>query len=285
MRILNKGAFNYSLKDLGFVDNTLDHYRELLTRPYGMILVSGPTGSGKSTTLYASLKEICRPDRKLLTVEDPIEYEMPGISQVQVNLSPREQEKKVTFAKVLREFLRQDPDVILVGEIRDRETAAISVQAALTGHLLLSTIHTNDAVGIVTRLKDMGIEPYLVGSVLVGGIAQRLVRKVCSNCKYEVPVTKTDQDRFDRFGIPVTSLYEGRGCDACHNYGYRGRVAIYEILTVTAEIGELISSGANASEIKRLAIDRGMKLLVHDALVKAAAGIITKAEVNRVTVS
>ncbi|MCD4784153.1 MAG: Flp pilus assembly complex ATPase component TadA [Candidatus Eremiobacteraeota bacterium] len=285
MRILNKGAFNYSLQDLGFTEESLERFNGLLTRPYGMILVSGPTGSGKTTTLYASLKDISRPDRKLLTVEDPIEYEMPGISQVQVSLAPREVEKKVTFAKVLREFLRQDPDVILVGEIRDEITARISVQAALTGHLLLSTIHTNDAVGIVTRLKDMGIAPYLVGSVLVGGLAQRLVRKICPACKREVALSPADAEIFKKNGVPITTLYKGKGCDNCHGYGYRGRIGIYEILRVSQEIGDLISTGANAIEIKKLAVDQGMKLIFHDALIKAANGTITMSEVNRVTIA
>lgn len=284
MRILNKGAFNFSLKDLGFTQDTMDQYMHLLTRPYGMILVSGPTGSGKSTTLYASLTEIIRPDRKILTVEDPIEYEISAISQVQVNLAPREQEKKVTFAKVLREFLRQDPDVILVGEIRDQETAEISVQAALTGHLLLSTIHTNDSVGIITRLKDMHIAPYLVGSVLVGGIAQRLVRKICDTCKYQITPSDVDKKIFEGYGINLTSLYQGRGCDLCHNYGYRGRVGVYEILKVTPEMSELISSGAGAGEIKKMAQEHGMQPLLHDALVKAATGVISRSEVDRVTV-
>lgn len=285
MRILNKGAFNYSLQDLGFTEDSLERFKGLLSCPYGMILVSGPTGSGKTTTLYASLKEIMRPDRKLLTVEDPIEYEMPGITQVQVNLAPREVEKKVTFAKVLREFLRQDPDVILVGEIRDEVTAHISVQAALTGHLLLSTIHTNDAVGIVTRLKDMGIAPYLVGSVLVGGLAQRLVRKICPACKRKITLPPADAEIFMKNGIPATTLYEGRGCDNCHGYGYKGRVGIYEILKVSQEIGDLTSAGGNAADIRKLAVAQGMKLIFHDALIKAANGIITMSEVNRVTIA
>lgn len=272
------------MKDIGFHQDDLTKYLSLLTRPHGMILVSGPTGSGKSTTLYASLKEICRPDRKLLTVEDLIEYEMPGISQVQVNLAPREQDKKVTFAKALREFLRQDPDVILVGEIRDQETAHISVQAALTGHLLLSTIHTNDSVGIVTRLKDMGLAPYLVGSVLIGGIAQRLVRKICDKCKYEVPALPVEKEIFSRHNIEMSSLYKGRGCDACHGYGYRGRIGIYEIFDVNRQIGELISASATHSDIEDAARKNGMKFLLDDALFKANNGIISMEEVHRVTV-
>jgi len=285
MRLLNKGAFDYKLTDLGFRKDFLETYRSLLARPHGMILVSGPTGSGKSTTLYASLKEINRPDRKLLTVEDPIEYEMPGISQVQVNLAPREVEKRVTFSRALREFLRQDPDVILVGEIRDPETASISVQASLTGHLLMSTIHTNDAVGIITRLRDMGVAPYLIGSVLIGGIAQRLVRRICDRCKTEAIITSADKVLFQDHGIRFKKLAKGEGCLKCHNVGYKGRMGIYEILTVTPTIGEMISTSATTEELRRQAEKEGMKTLLYDALIKAAAGHITMEEVRRVTMS
>ena len=284
MRILNKGAFNYTLHDLGFQQDSLTKYLQLLKSPHGMILVSGPTGSGKSTTLYASLKEINSPDRKLLTVEDPIEYEMSGINQVQVNLAPREENRKITFSKALREFLRQDPDVILVGEIRDQETAQIAVQAALTGHLLLSTIHTNDSVGIVTRLRDMGIAPYLVGSVLAGGLAQRLVKKICTHCRFDIKPTHMDLELFKKYNVPVDRLFKGRGCDECHNYGHRGRIGIYEMLQITPELSELISTGANSAEIRRLAESQGMNNLIHDALTKAAEGIITMEEVHRVTI-
>lgn len=285
MRILNKGAFEYKLTDLGFRRDSLETYRALLARPHGMILVSGPTGSGKSTTLYASLKEISRPDRKLLTVEDPIEYEMPGISQVQVNLAPREVEKRVTFSRALREFLRQDPDVILVGEIRDPETASISVQASLTGHLLMSTIHTNDAVGIITRFKDMGVAPYLIGSVMIGGVAQRLVRRICDSCKEEAPITPADKVLFQDHGIRFKTLAKGEGCLKCHNVGYKGRMGIYEILTISSTIGEMISTGATSEEIRRQAEKEGMKSLLYDALIKASAGHITMEEVRRVTMS
>ncbi|MCE1246513.1 MAG: Flp pilus assembly complex ATPase component TadA [Firmicutes bacterium] len=283
MRLLNKGAFNYALTDLGFREDHLESFRTLLSRPYGMILASGPTGSGKSTTLYASLKEIARPDRKLLTVEDPIEYEMPGICQVQVNLAPREDDKKVTFAKALREFLRQDPDVILVGEIRDPETAQIAVQASLTGHLLLSTIHTNDSVGIVTRFRDMGVPPYLIGSVLVGGIAQRLVRKICDRCKEKYELTAADKAMFDEYQVEPKNVSIGKGCLKCHTVGYKGRMGIYEIFSVTPDVGEMISMGKTAEEIRKVAEGRGMKNLVYDALIKAAQGDITMTEVRRVT--
>ncbi|MCD4785651.1 MAG: Flp pilus assembly complex ATPase component TadA [Candidatus Eremiobacteraeota bacterium] len=285
MRILNKGAFNYELTDLGFRNDSIEIYKGLLARPHGMILVSGPTGSGKSTTLYASLKEISRPDRKLLTVEDPIEYEMPGILQVQVNLAPREVEKRVTFSRALREFLRQDPDVILVGEIRDPETASISVQASLTGHLLMSTIHTNDAVGIITRLRDMSVAPYLIGSVMIGGVAQRLVRRTCDKCKVEAPITPADKVLFQDQGIRFKTLARGEGCLKCHNVGYKGRMGIYEILTVSPILGEMISASATSEEIRKQAEKEGMKSLLYDALIKAAAGHITMEEVRRVTMS
>jgi type IV pilus assembly protein PilB len=285
MRLLNKESFNFDLNDLGFSRHSLETFKRLLSKPYGMMLVSGPTGSGKSTTLYASLKEINRPDRKLLTVEDPIEYEMKRINQIQVNMAPREADKKVTFAKALREFLRQDPDVILVGEIRDAETAAISVQAALTGHLLLSTIHTNDSVSIVVRLRDMGIAPYLVGSVLVGGLAQRLVRRICSECKVEIDVDSASAEMFKTHNVEVKKLYKGTGCTKCHNYGYRGRNGVYEILEVTPEISEMISSGESSAKIEHVARRNGMKSLVEDALEKAANGFITMEEVLRVTMA
>lgn len=283
MRLLNKGAFEFSLSDLGFSSDAETMYRKLLNSPFGMILVSGPTGSGKSTTLYASLSEINRPDRKLLTVEDPIEYEMPGITQVQVNLAPREDEKKVTFARALREFLRQDPDVILVGEIRDEETAAIAIQAALTGHLLLSTIHTNDSVGIITRLEDMGIEPYLVSSTLVGGLAQRLVRKVCSNCKKQVEPTPELKEEFEKLGIEDYTVFEGTGCLQCHHTGNRGRLGLYEILEITSEIRNLIARHANSDEIAEMALKQGMNTIYQDGLHKVARGLVSYEEVLRVS--
>ena len=283
MRLLNKGAFDYSLSDLGFDDNSEERYRSLLSAPYGMILVSGPTGSGKSTTLYASLSEISRPDRKLLTVEDPIEYEMPGITQVQVNMAPKETEKKVTFARALREFLRQDPDVIMVGEIRDEETAAISVQAALTGHLLLSTIHTNDSIGIITRLEDMGIESYLISSTLLGGLAQRLVRRVCEHCKESITPPPEVKIKLEEQGISEFNLYKGKGCLQCHYTGSRGRLALYEILTVTPELRPMIAGKVESTQILKAACSQGMRTLYQDGLQKVARGLISYDEVLRVT--
>lgn len=283
MRLLNKGAFDFTLSDLGFGGEAEDKFRSLLDAPHGMILVSGPTGSGKSTTLYASLKEIARPDRKLLTVEDPIEYEMPGITQVQVNMAPKEVEKRVTFARALREFLRQDPDVILVGEIRDEETAAIAVQAALTGHLLLSTIHTNDAAGIITRLEDMGIEPYLIASTLLGGLAQRLARKICPHCKEPMEPTPELLELFKKEGITRYDVHHGKGCIQCRHTGTKGRLGLYEIMVVTPELRPMISARKDADEIAQKAQSHGMKTLYQDGLHKVAQGLIPMEEVFRVT--
>jgi type IV pilus assembly protein PilB len=283
MRILKKGAFNLTLSDLGFQKETQEKFSQILAQPYGMILVCGPTGSGKSTTLYASLKQIQRPDRKLLTVEDPIEYQMTGICQVQVNNAPREEEKKVTFARVLREFLRQDPDVILVGEIRDTETAAIGVQAALTGHLLLSTIHTNDSVGIVARLMDMDVEPFLIGSTLLGGLAQRLARKICTQCRDEIPVTDELKKIFDKEGMQIPPrMFKGTGCKRCHNSGYRGRVGLYELMEVTPEVRALINRRALEEDIRKAVQSGDFRTLYCDGLEKVAQGFVSLEEVQRV---
>ena len=283
MRILKKGSFTLTLKDLGFANDTIDRFDRLLSQPYGMILVCGPTGSGKSTTLYASLKQIQRPDRKLLTVEDPIEYQMPGICQVQVNLAPREDERKVTFSKVLREFLRQDPDVILVGEIRDSETASIAVQAALTGHMLLSTIHTNDSVGIIARLTDMQVEPFLIGSTLLGGLAQRLCRRICGNCKEEITTSDEVKRIFEKEKMaPPDRILHGVGCKKCHATGFRGRVGLYELLEVVPDIRDLINRKALEEEVRRTLMDAGFRTLYYDGLSKVAEGMVTIEEVQRV---
>jgi type II secretory ATPase GspE/PulE/Tfp pilus assembly ATPase PilB-like protein len=282
MRILKKGAFTLTLADLGFSEEKETRFRRILSQPHGMILVCGPTGSGKSTTLYASLKEIQRPDRKLLTAEDPIEYQMPGIIQVQMNTAPREAEKKVTFSKTLREFLRQDPDVILVGEIRDQETAEIGIQAALTGHLLLSTLHTNDSVGIIARLRDMGCEPFQIGSVLLGGLAQRLARRICQNCRQQVPVPEEMLELFTQHQIKNPKMYKGRGCRKCHQSGHRGRVGLYELLEITPEIRAHINRGDHEEEIRKTAASQGFRDLLTDGLDKVTRGFVSLEEVLRV---
>lgn len=282
MRILKKGAFTLTLADLGFSEDKETRFRRILSQPHGMILVCGPTGSGKSTTLYASLKEIQRPDRKLLTAEDPIEYQMPGIIQVQMNTAPREDEKRVTFSKTLREFLRQDPDVILVGEIRDRETAEIGIQAALTGHLLLSTLHTNDSVGIIARLRDMDCEPFQIGSVLLGGLAQRLARKICQACRHQVPVPDEVLPLFKEHGFDEPKMYKGKGCRKCHQSGHRGRVGLYELLEVSPEIRAHINRGDHEEFIRETAKAQGFQELLTDGLEKVTQGYVTLEEVLRV---
>ena len=282
MRILKKGAFTLTLSDLGFGGDTETRFRKILSQPHGMILVCGPTGSGKSTTLYASLKEIARPDRKLLTAEDPIEYQMPGIIQVQMNTAPKEEEKRVTFSKALREFLRQDPDVILVGEIRDQETAEIGIQAALTGHLLLSTLHTNDSIGIIARLRDMECEPFQIGSVLLGGLAQRLARRICQDCKEQVPIAEEFLPLFASRGVDNPIAFRGRGCRRCHQSGHRGRLGVYELLEVSPEIRSLINRSAHEEDIKKVAVEQGFRDLLGDGLLKVKAGQISLEEVLRV---
>lgn len=282
MRILNKGAFKITLDTLGFSQEQMSAYKSFIERPHGLILTSGPTGSGKSTTLYASLKSIARPDRKLLTVEDPIEYEMPGIVQVQTNTQASDPSKHVTFASAMREFLRQDPDVILVGEIRDEETAAIAIQAALTGHLVLSTLHTNDAVGIVNRLKNQNVQPFLIASTLLGGVAQRLVRKLCPDCKQRWDPDAETLELFVREGYNSPELYQAGSCAECHERGYRGRVGLYEILRMNEELRELIEENATAHKLRKAAERNGMKSLWRDGLRKAAAGIVSLSEVKRV---
>lgn len=282
LRLLNKGAFNLTLSVLGFSEKQLEIYRRIVENPYGIILVSGPTGSGKSTTLYASLKEINRPDRKLITIEDPIEYHMPDIVQVQVNTAPREHERRVTFAKALREFLRQDPDVILVGEIRDEETAEISVQASLTGHLVFSTIHTNDAVGIISRLKDLNIKQFLIASSLIGGIAQRLVRVLCKHCKEEIQLTDKIKEIFERVNIHTPLVFKAKGCKKCSGTGYKGRMGLFEILEISPDIRDMIEKNTTAGEIFRTAYAKGMNTIYEDGIKKAAMGITSLDEVRRV---
>ena len=274
LRLLDMSAFNYSLGDLGMSDRD----RALLTRaidaPYGIILSTGPTGSGKSTTLYAMLKELNTPDVNIITVEDPVEYRMARIRQVQLNVKAG-----MTFASGLRSILRQDPDIIMVGEIRDAETARIAVQAALTGHLVLSTVHTNDAAGAITRLIDMGIEPFLVSSVLVVAFAQRLVRKVCPHCAERVAPTPESR-RF--WGIPETdpvTFMKAKGCARCQHTGYQGRIGLFEVLTMDDRIRELVDRRATALEIARAAREADLlRMLKEDALAKLRQGVTTMEE-------
>ncbi len=277
LRLLSKESILYSTKELGLLPDDYSLFSNLIKTPHGVILVTGPTGSGKTTTLYAVLSEINREEINIITVEDPVEYQLEGVSQVQVK-----PDIGLTFANALRSILRQDPDVIMVGEIRDRETAEIAVQAALTGHLVFSTLHTNDAPSSITRLVDMGIEPFLVASSVVGVVAQRLVRKVCPYCK--VSYEPSNQELKD-LGIPDFKglFYRGKGCEHCMGTGYLGRTAIYEILIVDKDVRKLILKGSDSDEIKEFAVKRGMRTLKMDGAEKVKMGITTPEEVLRVT--
>jgi type II secretion system protein E len=281
MRLLDKGTALLGLEELGMMPDTLERFRKIISLPHGIILATGPTGSGKSTTLYASLQEIWSPSTNILTIEDPVEYQVPGISQVQVRPNIG-----LTFAHGLRSFLRQDPDVIMVGEIRDHETAEIAIHASLTGHLVFSTLHTNDASGAVTRLLDMGVEPFLVASSVVGVVAQRLLRRVCSNCA-EPANYKIDQLR--AIGIHESDFAKadfrlGRGCDKCQGTGYKGRQGLYELLIVDEPVRRMTVERAASSDIKNYAVQaQGMRSLLHEGRMAVMAGKTTPEEVLRVS--
>lgn len=276
LRLLSHESILYSTKNLGLLDDDYKKFENLIHLPHGIILVTGPTGSGKTTTLYSALSEINNEQVNILTVEDPIEYRLNGISQVQVK-----PDIGLTFSSALRSILRQDPDIIMIGEIRDRETAEIAVQAALTGHLVFSTLHTNDAPSSVTRLVDMGIEPFLVASSVVGVVAQRLVRKICPYCKMEYIPTK---EELSHIGLKnfKGKLYKGKGCERCMNTGYLGRTAIYEIMAITKEIRKAILNGSDSDVIRDIAVNEGMKTLKMDGISKIKMGITTVEEVLRV---
>jgi general secretion pathway protein E len=277
MRILDRSAVLLSLDQLGFERGTYDNLTQLIERPHGIILVSGPTGSGKTTTLYAALSKINRPDINILTVEDPVEYQLPGVGQMQV--SPK---IELTFASGLRAFLRQDPDVIMVGEIRDKETAEIAIQASLTGHLVMSTVHTNDAPGAVTRLVDMGVEPFLVASSLVGVLAQRLVRTLCKQCKTPHVYDPAELLKIGYTARPGDTFFHEKGCPVCLETGFQGRAGIYELLLINDQIRQLILKNVDAGTIRRAAMTQGMKTLLDDGARRVAAGATTPEEVLRV---
>jgi general secretion pathway protein E len=276
LRLLDKGISLLGLGDMGLSPKGLALFENLLSRSNGIILVTGPTGSGKSTTLYATLNKINSSEKNIITIEDPIEYQLKGVGQIQVN--PK---TDLTFARGLRSVLRHDPDIIMVGEIRDLETVEIAVQASLTGHLVFSTLHTNDAAGALTRLVDMGVEPFLIASSLQAVIAQRLVRTVCHECREPI---QADPAWAVDLGPPGDwSLHKGRGCNSCMGSGYRGRTGIFEILEVNNPIRRLVTSGADAVTIKEAAVKAGMSTLFEDGLRKVKAGVTTMDEVIRVT--
>ena len=276
MRLLDRSAVLLGLEQVGFSPDTLAQFQQMMKAPYGIFLVTGPTGSGKTTTLYGALSTINAGEKNILTIEDPVEYQLRGINQVQVNLKA-----DVTFASALRAFLRQDPDVIMVGEIRDRETADIAIQAALTGHLVLSTLHTNDASSALARLIDMGIEPFLISSSIVGVIAQRLVRVLCPRCKQADPGTAALLK--DLEPPAGTKLFHAAGCEHCKKRGYRGRVGIFELLPMTDAIKQHVTARSASHVIRDTARKAGMRTLRDDGLLKAAAGTTTIEEVLRVT--
>jgi type IV pilus assembly protein PilB len=279
MRILDKSSVLIGLEKLGLYPETQAQLLDICNQPNGMFMICGPTGSGKTTTLYSVLNVINTIEKNLITVEDPVEYQLPGLSQVHVN-----RKAGLSFANALRAFLRQDPDVIMVGEIRDLETAEIAVQAALTGHLVLSTVHTNDAPSTATRLSDMGVEPFLISASLVGALAQRLARKICSNCKEEHVPARELLLRFghDPLKHPETKFYRGRGCDKCRQSGYKGRLGIYELMRVNDELSEMIVRRAPLAELKEAARANGMHTLQEDGFRKCLDGLTTVDEVMRV---
>jgi general secretion pathway protein E/type IV pilus assembly protein PilB len=277
MRLLDKGRMVFNLANVGMAEDTYTLFRKLIDMPHGIVLVTGPTGSGKSTTLYSALNEIKDETRKIITVEDPVEYQQPGISQIQVH-----SKIGLTFAASLRSILRHDPDVILIGEMRDLETAESAIQASLTGHMVFSTLHTNDAPSAFTRLIDMGIEPFLVSSTVVGVMAQRLVRTVCPECKEEYEPHEVPSD-FPRNGDGPIRLWRGVGCRACRQTGYRGRVGIYELMVTGDSIREMCVERVNASQIRKQALKEGMITLRQDGWRKVLQGKTTLDEVARVT--
>ena len=278
LRILDRSDTSVDLAQLGMPQNVLKHYRSIITQPHGMILITGPTGSGKTTTLYATLEKINSEKQKIITVEDPVEYQLEGITQIQANASIG-----LNFAAGLRSIVRQDPDVLMVGEIRDHETAEISIESALTGHLVFSTLHTNDAAGAVTRLQDMGVEGYLISSSLLAIQAQRLVRRVCTDCAELVDL---NQDEATVLGIPIEicpKVKRGSGCESCAHTGYRGRVGLYELLMMSDAIRHHIANDSDANVIRDQAVAEGMQTLREDAIEKLKNGLTTPEEVVRVT--
>ena len=281
IRLLERGQIFTELDTLGFPPTLLAKFNEMISKPHGMLLVTGPTGSGKTTTLYGALQKINDPGKKIITIEDPVEYQLSGVNQIYVK-----PQIGLTFANGLRSIVRQDPDVIMVGEIRDAETAEIAVQAALTGHLVLSTLHTNDAAGAISRLLEMGVQDYLLSSSLLGVLAQRLVRRLCPACRREVAFAGLDVAAAElelQSANNVQTVWEATGCDACNQTGYLGRVGIFELLPVTSEICKVIVQRADAGTIRNLAVRQGMRLLRDDGWEKVRQGITTLAELLRVT--
>jgi general secretion pathway protein E len=281
IRLLERAQIFTQMDTLGFPGTILQQFNEMIAKPHGMILVTGPTGSGKTTTLYGALQKINDPGKKIITIEDPVEYQLGGVNQIQVK-----PQIGLSFANGLRSIVRQDPDVIMVGEIRDAETAEIAVQAALTGHMVLSTLHTNDAAGAISRLLEMGVQDYLLSSSLLGVLAQRLVRRLCAGCRKEIPFSgfNGNEPELTLQGVEKPEkVWDAVGCDRCSGTGYLGRVGIFELLPVTSEVCKVIVQRADAGMIRSLAVRLGMRLLREDGWDKVRQGVTTVAEVLRVT--
>src|SRR5205807_1691772 len=281
LRLLDKEKLMLDMSNLGFEPESLVKFQRNISKPYGMVLVTGPTGSGKTNTLYSALQSLNTVDTNIMTAEDPVEFNLLGINQVQMK-----EQIGLNFAAALRSFLRQDPNIVLVGEIRDFETAEIAIKAALTGHLVLSTLHTNDAPSTISRLMNMGIEPFLVATSVNLIQAQRLVRRICTNCKEPlgIPQQALLDGGFTPEEAKATTIYHGRGCGPCNKSGYKGRVGLYEVMEINDELRELILVGASAVELKKKALDQGMITLRRSGLIKAAAGLTTLEEVLRESV-
>ncbi|WP_099352105.1 GspE/PulE family protein [Fredinandcohnia onubensis] len=280
MRVLDLSNALNDLNQLGFNKVNLQRFSSLIERPTGIVLITGPTGSGKSSTLYAALNKLNSEDVNIITIEDPVEYQLDGINQIQVNSNTG-----MTFATGLRAILRQDPNIIMVGEIRDKETAEVAIRASLTGHLVLSTLHTNDSLGTITRLIDMGVEPFLVASSLTGVVAQRLVRRVCRDCSVAHEPTKREIEIFSKRGIKIDKVIRGKGCGMCNMTGYKGRVAIHELLELDDEMRKVIMNGENLTKLREIAVKNKTIFLLDDGLLKVRQGITTTEEILRVSIA
>jgi type IV pilus assembly protein PilB len=280
MRILDMGSTLNDIEKLGFNKHNLSRFKDMVSKPNGIVLITGPTGSGKSSTLYAALNKLNSEEVNIITIEDPVEYQLEGINQIQVNSNVG-----MTFAAGLRSILRQDPNIIMVGEIRDKETVEVAVRASLTGHLVLSTMHTNDALSSVTRMIDMGVEPFLVASSLSGVVAQRLVRKVCRDCADNYSPTKREIDIFSKRGIHIETVWKGRGCSSCNMTGYRGRIAIHEVLAVDDELRRAIMNEETVTTLREIAVRNKTIFLIDDGLLKVKQGLTTTEEVLRVAIT
>ncbi|MFC0270172.1 GspE/PulE family protein [Metabacillus herbersteinensis] len=280
LRILDLGSALNDITQLGFHKVNLQRFTQMIKKPSGIVLITGPTGSGKSSTLYAALNKMNSEEVNIITIEDPVEYQLEGINQIQVNSNVG-----MTFAKGLRSILRQDPNIIMVGEVRDKETADVAIRASLTGHLVLSTLHTNDSLGTITRLIDMGVEPFLVASSLTGVISQRLVRKVCRDCAEIVNPTNREIEIFSKRGIEVDKITRGRGCGTCNMTGYKGRIAIHELLVMSEDMKKVIMNGEPFSKLRELAIKNKTIFLIDDGLIKVKQGITTTEEILRVAIT